>query len=72
MASDPKTGNQFTAIFKNGALEQLKQLATSLEIPEEKMGEVLTKGIKIIDLARGGKLIIEKNNERIEVDVKKV
>lgn len=74
MASKKKRKQEptFTVNFKDGALTKLKELAQALEIPDDQLGEVLVKGVKVIELAQGGKLIIEKNTERLEVDLKKI
>lgn len=64
--------NEFVVTFRNGALQKLKALAAELDIPEDQLGEVLQKGIKIIEFAKNGKLVVEKNKERYEVDLKKI
>ncbi len=63
---------EFTITIKNGALVKLKELASWLEIPEDKLGDILVKGMKVIELAKDGKLIVEKGNERLEIDLKKI
>lgn len=58
--------------FSGSALQKIKELALYLNIPQENLSEVLVKGIKILDLSREGKLIIDKEKERLTVDVKRV
>lgn len=62
----------FSVSFYGNALLKIKELALSLNIPDDNLTEVLVKGIKIIDLARDGKLIIEKGNERLVIDIKRI
>jgi hypothetical protein len=64
--------DKFTVSFKKEALEKLRELAKAIGVPEDNLGEVILKGIKVLDLAKDGKLIIEKADERLEVDLKKV
>lgn len=68
----PMAEDKFTVSFKKEALEKLRELAKAIGVPEDNLGEVILKGIKVIDLAKDGKLIIEKADERLEVDLKKV
>jgi hypothetical protein len=71
----PKTDSQkpperFGVSFGNGALKKLKELATYLSIPEDKLGEVLVKGMKIIDAVKDAgedKIIIETKEGKREV-----
>ena len=64
--------SEFVVTFRNGALKKLKELAIDLEISEDELGDVLQKGLKIIELAKDGKLVIEKNKERYEIDLKRI
>lgn len=71
----PKTDSQkpqerFGVTFGNGALRKLKELAAYLSIPEDKLGEVLVKGMKIIDAVKDSgedKIIIETKEGKREV-----
>lgn len=63
---------EYTITFKNEALEKLKEYARDLGIPETELGEVVTKALKLLDLSREGKLILEKFNAQFEVDPKKI
>lgn len=61
---------RFDVSFGNGALKKLKELAAYLNITEDKLGEVLTKGMKIIDAAKDAgedKIIIESKNGKREI-----
>lgn len=73
-AHDPATpdNHEFCVIFKKEALAKLKELATFLDIPEEKLGDVLIKGLHVVDMAKDGKIIIETKGERLEIDIKKL
>lgn len=70
--SKTRKKDEYTITFKEGALAKLRDLAWSLEVPPEKLGEVLEKGIKILDFAKDGKLIVEKYGTKFEVDLKKL
>lgn len=63
---------EFTITFKNGALEKLKELAKYLGISEDNLGEVLIKGLHIIEIAKDGKLLIEKKKECLTINLKKL
>lgn len=69
-ASSPDQ-NAFTVTFKNGALAQLQDAATSLGIQNnaEGFGEVLMKGLKLIQIAKKNKVIIDSKEERIQIDL---
>ena len=65
---------RFDISFGNGALKKLKELANYLGVSEEKLGDVLVKGMKIIEIAKDhgdGKLCLEdKDGKKIIVSVK--
>jgi hypothetical protein len=63
---------EFGIIFKHEALKKLQELGAWLGIPKDRLGDVLVKGLHIIDLAKDGKLIIEKPKQRLEVDLKEL
>ena len=62
--------NEFCVVFRKDALATLENLAKFLDIPYDKLGDVLVKGLHIIEMAKEGKIIIETKKERLEVDVK--
>lgn len=65
---------RFDISFGNGALRKLKELATYLGVSEEKLGDVLIKGMKIIEVAKDygdGKICLEdKDGKKTTVSVK--
>ncbi len=74
-SADPasmESPNEFCVVFRKDALVKLEKLATFLDVPYEKLGDVLVKGLHIIEMAREGKIIIETKKERLEIDVKKL
>lgn len=71
-SSDSENVQEFTIVFKKDALLKLKELARFLDIPEKQLGDVLVKGLHVIDMARNGKVLIEREKECFEVDVKKL
>lgn len=68
--------DRFDVSFGNGALKKLKDLGVYLSVPEDKLGEVLIKGMKIIEVAKDygdGKLCIEdKEGKKVFIDVKEL
>ncbi len=68
--------DRFDVSFGNGALKKLKELGVYLSVPEDKLGEVLIKGMKIIEVAKDygdGKLCIEdKDGKKVLIDVKEL
>ena len=67
-----QTDGEFAVIFKKDALEKLKELALFLGISEAELGNVLIKGLHLIDMAKEGKIFIERKNDCFEVDIKKL
>lgn len=62
---------EFKVTFRNGALKRLKKVANDLNIPEDRLGEVLTKGINLIDLTReGSNVTIKKGKEEYVIDLR--
>lgn len=60
---------RFDISFGNGALKKLKELASFLSISEDKLGEVLIKGMKIIDAVKDAgedKIVIESKDGKRE------
>ena len=61
---------RFDVSFGNGALRKLKELAAYLGVPENKLSEVLMKGVKIIDAVKDAsedKIVIESKDGKREV-----
>lgn len=62
---------KFSVTFRNGALKKLKKVAADLNIPEDRLGEVLTKGINLIDVAKEGSVVvIKKGKEEYVIDLR--
>ena len=65
---------RFDISFGNGALKKLKELADYLGVSEDKLGDVLVKGMKIIEVAKDygeGKIYLEdKDGKKTVVSVK--
>lgn len=67
----PEKQPEFTITFKNGALKRIKKIASDLNIPEERLGDVLIKGINLIDVAKEGQVItIKKGKEEYVIDLR--
>ena len=69
-ATPAEEKERFDVSFGNGALKKLKELAVYLAVPEDKLGAVLMKGMKIIDAAKDAgedKIIIESKDGKREV-----
>ena len=67
---------KFELIFKNGALANLKKLASRLNIPQDNLGEVVNRSIKILSIIKNvdtQTLTLEtKNKERYVLDADKL
>jgi len=67
----PPKEEEFNIAFKNGALKKLKKVAADLNIPEDRLADVLTKGISLIDMAKEGTTItIKKGKEEYVIDLR--
>ncbi len=64
--------HEFCVVFRHEALDKLKKMAKVLNIPEDKMGNVLVKGLHLIDISQGGKLYVERDKDCMEIDIKKL
>jgi hypothetical protein len=75
-AAPTEEKERFDISFGNGALKKLKELGVYLAVPEDKLGEVLIKGMRIIEVAKDygdGKLCIEdKEGKKVLIDVKEL
>lgn len=72
---DEKLNNQedtYEITFRNGALKKLKSLAKRLDIDENNLAEVLTKGMKVMELAEDNKVTVKSGGETYIIDLKKV
>jgi hypothetical protein len=62
---------EFNITFKNGALKRLKALAADLGVPQSRLGDVLSKGISLMDIAReGNNVVIKKGKEEYLIDLR--
>jgi hypothetical protein len=72
---DEKINNQedtYEITFRNGALKKLRDLAKRLDVPEDNLAEVLTKGMKVIELAEDNKITIKSGGDNYIIDLKKI
>ena len=63
----------FELSFTNGALDQLRELAAFLGIPNDDLQAVVRKGIKVLDLARNNnsdKVVLEGDGQKQIVNIK--
>ena len=58
--------------FRNGALKKLKELAKRLDVDEDNLAEVLSKGMKVIELAEDNKVTVKNSGDIYIVDLKKI
>ena len=63
---------EYTITYRKGAYYKLKEIARDLDLPEDELGKVLEKGIRLLDFAKDGKVTIEKYGVKLEVDLKKL
>mgnify|MGYP001617434721 CR=1 FL=1 len=65
--------SEFSITFRNGALVKLKKIAADLGISEDRLGDVLTKGINLIDVAKeGNNVTIKKKNSEYVIDLRRL
>lgn len=60
----------FSVVFSGGALKKLKELASYLSISENDLGDVLMKGMKIIDAVKDSgeqTIVIESGDGKREI-----
>ncbi len=71
---EPESNNQqdeFSITFRNGALKRLKKLASDLNVPESQLGDVLSKGINLMDVAKEGTVVtVKKGKEEYQIDLR--
>ena len=63
---------EYVLTFKNGALSKLKGLAQKLNVSEDKLDEVISKGLKILELPEDDKIMFKRGTETYIVDIKKL
>ena len=62
----------YEVTFRNSALKKLKALAQRLDVPEDNLAEVLSKGIKVMELAEDNQVSIKSGGDTYIVDLKKI
>ena len=73
MAKNSGAQDRYELIFKNGALDKLRQLAAQFDIPESELSQVVEKGLKALELpADDGKLMFKKGGETYFIDIKEL
>lgn len=63
----PAQEEQFELTFKNGALINLKRLAGLYNISEENLGDVVNKGIRLLNLVKSvntKQIVLETEDKR--------
>ena len=72
--TEKKTEEKYELVFQNGALENLKELATIFNVPENDLGKLVNKGIQILKLTKDKKFFIfeDKDGNRFRVDIGKL
>lgn len=72
MDEDKKIEEEFSVLLRNGALTKLKQVAKDLNIPEDRMGEILIKGLSLIDSGKeGNNITIKKGKDEYVIDLRR-
>lgn len=75
MAGKPRKrikSDEYTITYRKGAYYKLREIARDLDISEHELGKVLEKGMRLLDFAKDGKVIVEKYGVKFEVDLKKL
>lgn len=63
---------EFCVIFRKEALHKLKKMAMELGVTTDKLGDVVMKGLHILNLAEKGKILIEREKDCLEIDINKL
>lgn len=67
----PESTEEFNVTFKNGALAKIKTLATDLNISEDRLQDILTKGIRLMELSKEGTFVtFKKGKEEYRIDLR--
>lgn len=72
MEETKNSQDEYVLTFKNGALEKLKAVAKKLDISEDHLDEVVTRGIKILELPEDNKISFKKDGDTYIADLKKI
>lgn len=63
---------EYTVRFKGDALQTLKDLAKKLDISEEHLGDVVSKGVKVLQLPDDTTITFKRGGDAYEADLKKL
>ncbi len=63
---------EYMVRFKGEALETLKVLAKKLDIPEDDLGEVVLKGVKVLQLPDDTTVTFKRGGDAYTADIKKL
>ncbi len=63
---------EYVLTFKNGALVKLKELAQKLGISEDNLDQVVSKGLKILELPEDDKIMFKKGSDTYIIDIKRL
>jgi len=72
--STPPQEEQYELVFRNGALANLKSLATKLGVPESDLKQIVNKGIKLLTIVKDAKSLTleDQNGDRYRIDIAKL
>ena len=66
------SSDEYQITFKNGALANLKQLATKLNVSEDELDKVVEKGLNALQLSDDGILLFRKGGVTYQIDIKRL
>lgn len=67
-----KQEEQFEVVFKNGALKNLKELATLFGVPETELSKIVSKSTRLLTIVKNAKKVSfeDESGNRYYVDVR--
>lgn len=69
----PQTPEEYQLSFKNGALANIKNLASVFNISEENLQDVINKAISLLSVVKDSEFVyFERDGERYKVNIKKL
>lgn len=64
---------ELNVTFKNGALERIKSIAKDLSISEDRLEDVLTKAVALVDMAKEGtNITVKKGKDEYLIDLRRL
>lgn len=67
------TEEEYQLSFKNGALANIKSLASVFDISEDNLQNVINKAISLLSVVKDSEFVyFEKNGERYKVNIRKL